>query len=92
MLIRLMYYSDLLPNAETVCVQLPKFCILLHLTLHCKCCFSNHAANTITRAVLKTGGCDSSSRSDFNMEGLDDEKLKGIEPKMVELIMNEVYM
>ena len=24
------------------------------------------------------------------MEGLDQEKLKGIEPKMVELIMNEV--
>ena len=26
------------------------------------------------------------------MEGLDAEKLKGIEPKMVELIMNEVIV
>ena len=54
--------------------------------------FSNEAANTITRAVLKTGG-GSSGKEEFNMEGLDAEKLKGIEPKMVELIMNEVdYM
>ena len=53
--------------------------------------FSNEAANTITRAVLKTGGGGGSSgKEEFNMEGLDQEKLKGIEPKMVELIMNEV--
>lgn len=54
--------------------------------------FSNQAASIITRAVLKTGGSDPSSRADCNMEGLDDEKLKGIEPKMVELIMNEVLV
>ena len=41
----------------------------------------------MTRAVLKTGGSDNPG---VKYEGLDDEKLKGIEPKMIELIMNEV--
>ena len=53
--------------------------------------FRNETANTITRAVLKTGGGSSSGKEEFSMEGLDAEKLKGIEPKMVELIMNEVF-
>ncbi|XP_045212612.2 fidgetin-like protein 1 [Mercenaria mercenaria] len=50
--------------------------------------FGNQATNTITRAVLKTGGSDGGGGA--GIEGLDDEKLKGIEPKMVELIMNEI--
>ncbi|KAL4239526.1 Fidgetin-like protein 1 [Mactra antiquata] len=50
----------------------------------------NHAANTITRAVLKTGGNGRQTSGNIEMEGLDDEKLKGIEPKMIELIMNEI--
>lgn len=55
------------------------------------CWSRNQAANTITRAVLKTGGATgSSSGSSVDPELLGDEKLKGIEPKMVELIMNEV--
>lgn len=58
------------------------------ITYCVKCC-RNHAANTITRAVLKTGGNDG-GKGGSSVEGLDDERLKGIEPKMVELIMNEV--
>ena len=48
----------------------------------------NEAANTITQAVLKTAGNSDSGAA--NYIGLDEEKLKSIEPKMVELIMNEV--
>jgi len=45
----------------------------------------------ITRAVLKTGGGQGTGSSGaVTLEGLDEEKLHGIEPKMVELIMNEV--
>ncbi|XP_052814845.1 fidgetin-like protein 1 [Mya arenaria] len=50
----------------------------------------NEAANTITRAVLKTGGGTGSGSGAVNMEGMDEDKLRGIEPKMVELIMNEI--
>ena len=53
-------------------------------------CGRNQAASTITRAVLKTGGIDGGGGAGTGVEGLDDERLKGIEPKMVELIMNEV--
>lgn len=41
--------------------------------------------------MLKTGGGGSSGKDELNIDGLDAEKLKGIEPKMVELIMNEVF-
>ncbi|XP_060588617.1 fidgetin-like protein 1 [Ruditapes philippinarum] len=52
--------------------------------------FGNQTANTITRAVLKTGGSEGGAGGGANIEDLDDERLKGIEPKMVELIMNEI--
>lgn len=50
----------------------------------------NQAANTITRAVLKTGGSTNTGSGVDSLDGLEDERLKGIEPKMIELIMNEI--
>ncbi|XP_052266375.1 fidgetin-like protein 1 isoform X2 [Dreissena polymorpha] len=50
----------------------------------------DQVANVVTRAVLKTGGCEASGSGAALFEGIDEEKLKGIEPKMVELIMNEI--
>ena len=51
--------------------------------------------NAVTRAVLQKGGGGSGpATSGGSMDGEEvvDERLKGIEPKMIELIMNEVML